>query len=387
VEELMPAFPSYADLFDDTLHPPNIKPAMEAWHQATIDLLGPEGTAAAANAKLGTLLSRIEVRTAASSVAVGDRGKLLTCSGTWTLTLPPVADAGAGFTVAVRSLSGTVTVAAAGAEQVDDAASVAMNSTQPAIATRLYVCTGTAWVSLLVPAADGVMQNQTDASGARLVRIFGSSGFFGIGASSGPTAIANLDDHAMPSGFFRTTAADTTGTWPPGQSAVAGVGVMLRSANTVAVQFWARANASNGLWMRRYNGAWSGWERPTPTLGTVSQTSGTPTGTIIEAGISAAGVYRRFACGKQECWRTDLSAASASTALGQVFRSADVGWTFPVAFAAGTTPVIDGGVDDPDCWLAHAAPSATAVTLRALAAVSKAGTLNMRGRATGRWFA
>ena len=46
-----------------------------------------------------------------------------------------------------------------------------------------------------------------------------------------------------------------------------------------------------------------------------------------------------------ECWRDNLSAANANTALGSRFRSADVTWTFPSAFLAGSTPVVTASVD------------------------------------------
>ncbi len=87
----------------------------------------------------------------------------------------------------------------------------------------------------------------------------------------------------------------------------------------------------------------------------------------------------------QICTRTNLSAANASTALGAVFRSADVAWTFPVTFIAA--PVVQGDVDDADCWLTTSgAPSATTVNVRAIAAVTKAGALTLRATAIGRWF-
>ncbi len=54
-----------------------------------------------------------------------------------------------------------------------------------------------------------------------------------------------------------------------------------------------------------------------------------------------------------------------------MFRSADVAWTYPAAFAAA--PTVQGDVDDADCWLTTSgAPGTASVNVRALAAVTKA---------------
>jgi hypothetical protein len=67
-------------------------------------------------------------------------------------------------------------------------------------------------------------------------------------------------------------------------------------------------------------------------LGTVSQSSGTPTGAIIETGSNANGFYIRFANGLQIC----LSAALTFSYLNTTALS--VTWTFPAAFAGDPAP-------------------------------------------------
>src|SRR5690606_15722512 len=67
-------------------------------------------------------------------------------------------------------------------------------------------------------------------------------------------------------------------------------------------------------------------------LGTVSQSSGVPTGAIIERGSNANGQYVRFADGTQICWMT-AGGIVTDIALGPIFRSAQVTVTFPAAFA------------------------------------------------------
>lgn len=120
-------------------------------------------------------------------------------------------------------------------------------------------------------------------------------------------------------------------------------------------------------------------------LGTVSQSAGVPTGAVVERGSNANGDYVRFADGTQICSRLALSAANVSTGLGSLYRSADVAWTYPMAFAAA--PVVQGDVDEADCWLVTSgAPGASSVNLRAIAAVSKGSAQNLRVSAVGRWF-
>ncbi len=120
-------------------------------------------------------------------------------------------------------------------------------------------------------------------------------------------------------------------------------------------------------------------------LGMVSQVAGAPTGAVIERGSNANGDYVRFADGTQICTRTNLSAANASTALGSLFRSDDVTWTYPAAFVGA--PVVCGNADDADCWLSTSgAPGAASTVLRLVAGVTKGAGLTFRAFATGRWF-
>jgi len=106
---------------------------------------------------------------------------------------------------------------------------------------------------------------------------------------------------------------------------------------------------------------------------------------VGERGSNANGEYVRFADGTQICSRVNLAAANANTALGSLFRSAGITWTFPAAFAAA--PAVAGDVDDADCWLVTAAaPTATSAELRVMAAAGKTTALNLRATATGRWF-
>jgi hypothetical protein len=64
------------------------------------------------------------------------------------------------------------------------------------------------------------------------------------------------------------------------------------------------------------------------TLGTVSQTAGVPTGSVIERGNNSNGRYVRFADGTQICWKTSVTFTFQSAAV------LGFSWTFPAAFVA-----------------------------------------------------
>lgn len=77
-------------------------------------------------------------------------------------------------------------------------------------------------------------------------------------------------------------------------------------------------------------------------LGAVSQSSGVPSGAILERGSHAThGDYCRFADGSQIVWlkRSHLPAAATT---------ATIGWTFPAAFVAGGSVVVQLSAQDND---------------------------------------
>jgi hypothetical protein len=235
-----------------------------------------------------------------------------------------------------------------------------------------------------------VTQTTTDATAGRVMRV----GAFGLGggASAGvDTSLANIDTITTPAGFYQTTSS-SLGTFPAGES-LFGQMIVLRYNNANFTQIWMSA-LTDTLYTRRYRStdvpAFSPW-RPLYSrhnlIGTVSQAAGVPTGAVIERGNNANGNWTRFADGLQICTTPDtgLSVPNASTALGSLFRSADLNWTFPISFPGG--PVVTGSTDGPDTWFSlNGAPGGTTATIRALAAVSKASTVKVYATAVGRWF-
>lgn len=73
-------------------------------------------------------------------------------------------------------------------------------------------------------------------------------------------------------------------------------------------------------------------------LGTVSQSSGVPTGAIIERGSNANGEYVRYADGTQICTKKIVTNVAISTAWGELFQSGKIsGGNFAAAFTQAPT--------------------------------------------------
>lgn len=118
----------------------------------------------------------------------------------------------------------------------------------------------------------------------------------------------------------------------------------------------------------------------TNILGTVSQSSGVPTGAIIEQGINANGKYVRFADGTQICWHNILSSSTQ-----------EVPWNYPSVFASSPRCLISPFTSStsPQCPLVR---NSTLSTTQAQIVVYDATTgaqLNGAGvaiYAIGNWF-
>lgn len=67
-------------------------------------------------------------------------------------------------------------------------------------------------------------------------------------------------------------------------------------------------------------------------LGTVGQSSGSPTGSLFEPGSNSNGTYVRFADGTQICTSNALYATAANIAVSTCYRTADMSWIYPASF-------------------------------------------------------
>lgn len=201
-------------------------------------------------------------------------------------------------------------------------------------------------------------------------------------------------------GLYGTT---TTGTKPPNtglgfwwietQQTYSGSSRYQRAVN-YAGSATSGANLKPRQWMRISNqpgSAWGPWAEFYSTetlLGTVSQSSGTPTGSVIERGSNANGEYVKFADGTMICTSvgrttTFVNASNINTA-----------WTYPVAFVA--VPVVNVNIVSSTvttqrqitavCAYTRSATSATCAALSIGQFISSDASLVLDCKATGRWF-
>lgn len=119
----MPAIPSIASFTGASVTEGEFKTALSNLHLFLTGLLGTDGTQAGGQAALGALLGAGEsTKTEAYTVTSADRGKVIACSGTFTVSLPDAAAVGAGFAVAVANYGGgTITVDPFSAQTIDGA--------------------------------------------------------------------------------------------------------------------------------------------------------------------------------------------------------------------------------------------------------------------------
>lgn len=102
-------------------------------------------TQIAALQALGVLGAETKAKAATYAVVAADRGDVLLCSGTFSVTLDAAATLGNGFTFAVRNTgTGTITIDPNGAETVDGASTRTLKPNQSAI----LVCDGANWITV-----------------------------------------------------------------------------------------------------------------------------------------------------------------------------------------------------------------------------------------------
>lgn len=126
-------------------------------------------------------------------------------------------------------------------------------------------------------------------------------------------------------------------------------------------------------------------------VGTVSQSGGAPTGSIVERGSNANGEYVKFADGTMECWMSISVTDQAIDTVyaGGVYQGTRT-WSFPASFSG--VPVVTPGAfrwGSAANWSSLAGtPSGSTATLRGFDMVARAaGTaVQISAHAIGRWF-
>ena len=122
-------------------------------------------------------------------------------------------------------------------------------------------------------------------------------------------------------------------------------------------------------------------------LGPVSQSSGVPTGAIIERDANGDGAYIKFADGTLICWHTQTVNLTIATGLHGGFRSGGQIWNYPAEFASAEV-VVTATVRSSTAFGANATPDSTTRCLWQVTAVTTqaAADRTVSLMAIGRWF-
>lgn len=132
----MTALPSIASFTGASITEGDFKTALSNMHLFLSGLLGTTGAASDAQAAIGALLGAGALLKAVSyTVTAADRGKIIACSGTFTVTLPDASTVGSGFAVAVANYDvGTITVDPFSTQTIDG------DATKTLIGNSMAVC-------------------------------------------------------------------------------------------------------------------------------------------------------------------------------------------------------------------------------------------------------
>ena len=142
----MPAIPSIASFTGASVTEGEFKTALSNLHLFLTGLLGTDGTQAGAQAAMGALLGAgSATKTASYTVDFTDRGKVISCDGSFTVTLPEAWGVGSGFAVAIANYGGgTITVDPFSSQTIDGAETKTLSAN-----TMLVACTvGSDWLTV-----------------------------------------------------------------------------------------------------------------------------------------------------------------------------------------------------------------------------------------------
>lgn len=345
----MTALPSTSDFTATNLTKVQFRNAISALRDYLAGLAGTDGTVATALATLGALAGRYATLSGATTLTAADRGKVLDCTNSWTLTLPAVSAAGSGWSAIVTNRgTGTITLDGAGAETVNGAATLAV----PAGFQALILCSGTAWTAILqmvlTPAANKLPYLGAGGAAALADLTAAARALLDDADVATMRATLGIGDAQQLNDFTATLKAglywyaENTATGAPGTGAAFGGLAFVSPHSTGGVGILAMRMTTNAasqrVWFGVRTGAtgaitWTELYGRHNLLGTVSQSGGLPTGAVLQGNAAAAapagGYYEAFADGFQRAHIVATSSASANTTI-----------TFTSAFLAGSTPAV-----------------------------------------------
>jgi len=165
----MPAIPSIASFTGPSVTEGEFKTALSNLHLFLTGLLGTDGTQAGAQAAMGALLGAgSATKTAAYTVTSTDRGKVIACSGTFTVTLPDASAVGSGFAFAVANYgTGTVTVDPFSTQTIDGATTKTLGANTMLVACAVageWLTVGGMTLPTASTSAAGIVQLSTSVS-------------------------------------------------------------------------------------------------------------------------------------------------------------------------------------------------------------------------------
>jgi hypothetical protein len=212
----------------------------------------------------------------------------------------------------------------------------------------------------------------------------------------GPAPTPSAAEVGLVDGDFNTIIVPgiytISGSWINGPNGAASyTGVLEVQARSFNNGFWQILRVGTDT-RRRYTNssggaAWNNaWERiENPTVGSVAQSGGIPTGAVIERGSNANGEYTKFADGTMICM-CSVAGLPVSTATGSIFRSETFSLTFPASFANTASLSVVANAAITTIWCNTNGTSTGQTSLRAYASLSDATARNFNVLAIGRWF-
>lgn len=261
----MPAIPSITDFTGSGITEGEFKAALTGLHAYLVGAIGSAGTQSASLAALGAILGAGSVsKSGTYSVVAADRGKIIECTGTWTLTLPDASAVGNGFAVVVANVgTGNITLDPYASQTLDGQATKVVPPRQTVICTAvsgnwITVSGGGSGVGLLrvtTYTASGTWIKPADCR-AILVEVKGGGG----GGGSAVLMTINLENYTRSGGgggegrfgleyttspagsYVVTVGAGGAGGAPPSSWSPSGNG-----ANGGTSSFGALVSATGGL--------------------------------------------------------------------------------------------------------------------------------------------